>query len=415
MFKMNDIRDKLQKEAFDQLFRYDRLILRWGTSVGKSRVFVDAVNYMILSSLECPTILLVVAERAHVQNWKDEFIKVLGEVDGKSALAYVTIICYASLKKWRNTHWTLACFDEGHHMDTSIRREIICTMSFNRMLILSATVPKDLSEWLSMKFGDFHVNRVSLQDAIDVDILPEPRFICMELMLSDCVRDQTVEMHIPGKPVGNITDIWPNRWTYLKNRKKYAGYSVTLKCTEKEKYDYLNGQFEYYKRRYFEEGGERLKNMFLQWGSRRKRCLGDLKTSYVFPLIKSLRTERKRFICFCSSILQAEVLGGKNSVHSKNSFSFNLIGRFNRKESDELFAVGMLTEGQNLKDIQTGVIVQLDGTERLFIQKSGRAMRAENPEIIIFYFKDTKDEDYLKKALEGVNKEYVTYRKIRRA
>jgi superfamily II DNA or RNA helicase len=69
----------------------------------------------------------------------------------------------------------------------------------------------------------------------------------------------------------------------------------------------------------------------------------------------------------------------------------------------------MITEGMNLTDIQTGIIVQLDGKERLFVQKFGRSLRAEDPVTFIFYFKDTQDEVYLKTALENVDAKYIQH------
>ena len=67
----------------------------------------------------------------------------------------------------------------------------------------------------------------------------------------------------------------------------------------------------------------------------------------------------------------------------------------------------MLQEGQKLNNIQAGVIVQLDGDERGFIQKFGRSLRAEDPMQYIIYYKDTRDEEYIKKDLENINKDYI--------
>ena len=68
----------------------------------------------------------------------------------------------------------------------------------------------------------------------------------------------------------------------------------------------------------------------------------------------------------------------------------------------------MLQEGQNLTDIEAGIIVQLDGQERAFVQKFGRSLRADDPVQFIFYYKDTRDMDYLDNVLEGINNEYIT-------
>ena len=86
----------------------------------------------------------------------------------------------------------------------------------------------------------------------------------------------------------------------------------------------------------------------------------------------------------------------------------SVIDSFNTKQIDSLFAVGMLQEGQNLTDIEAGIIVQLDGQERAFVQKFGRSLRADDPVQFIFYYKDTRDMDYLDNVLEGINNEYIT-------
>lgn len=153
----------------------------------------------------------------------------------------------------------------------------------------------------------------------------------------------------------------------------------------------------------------RIRNSWLQAGSKRKRFLGELKTENARKIVDKLRKEHKRFICFCSSIQQAQSLGPELSIHSKNSMSSKIIRDFNEGKTNELFAVGMLQEGQNLKDIQAGIIIQLDGEERGFIQKSGRIMRSRNPEIYILYFKDTKDEYYFQNAIDGINEKYLKH------
>ena len=210
------------------------------------------------------------------------------------------------------------------------------------------------------------------------------------------------------KKKGIITDFWSNRWKYLKHRKDYVGYVLQFSCTQKEKYEYINEQFEYWKRQFFRnQSNIRIKNMWLQWGSVRKRYLGELKTKKADELCKKLKKQKKRFICFCSSILQAEVLGKEDCIHSKKKDVSTIISEFNSGERNSIFAVGMLQEGQNLNNIQAGVIVQLDGEERGFIQKFDRSLRAEDPVQYILYYKNTRDEEYLQKALENINKDYI--------
>ena len=404
-----DNRTPIQNEAFKKLFKYNNLLLKWGTGTGKSRVAVLACDYIYDRELD-EGILLLVAERAHKDNWKKEFVKFLGEERAKEVLGIVTIECYASMHKYKNTTWNFIIFDECHHLQSEKRQEILETMDSHYVLALSATPGRAAYDALSWTFGRFEIDEISTQDAIDSEYLPEPRIVCIPLELERFKRTELIKMPMSNKADLSVPDIWSNRWKYLRNKKAYAKYRVIFSCTEKEKYEYINKQFEYWKKQYFEDQeNERLKNMWLQWGSRRKRFLGELKTRKAYELIQKLREEKKRFICFCSSIDQAHALGGEGAVHSKNANSPAVIRAFNDRRAKEIFAVGMLVEGVTLTDIEAGVIVQLDGNERQFIQKSGRMYRSENPLIYIFYYKGTRDEEYLQKALEGINEEYVEY------
>lgn len=378
----------------------------------KSRVAVLACDYIYDRELD-ERILLLVAERAHKENWKKEFVKFLGEERAREVLSIVTIECYASMHKYKNSTWNFIIFDECHHLQSEKRQEILETMDSYYVLALSATPGRAAYDALSWTFGRFEIDEVSIQDAIDSEYLPEPKIVCIPLELERFMRTETIEVDLRTKKHSTnscINDLWSNRWKYLRNRKKYQGILLKFSCTQKEKYEYINEQFEYWKKQYFRnQGNERLKNMWLQWGSKRKRFLGELKTRMALELISSLRKVEKRFICFCSSIDQAHALGGENAVHSQNKNSPTVIQSFNDRKIDEIFAVGMLVEGVTLTDIEAGIIVQLDGNERQFIQKSGRMYRSERPLIYIFYYKGTRDEEYLQKALEGINEEYVEY------
>lgn len=406
---MADNRTSIQNRAVEKLFMYNNLLLKWGTAMGKSRVAVLACDYILDRELD-PQILLLVAERAHKDNWKKEFVKFLGEERAKEVLGIVTIECYASMHKYKNTTWNFIIFDECHHLQSEKRQEILETMDSYYVLALSATPGRAAYDALSWTFGRFEIDEISTQDAIDSEYLPEPRIVCIPLELERFERTETIDMKMSNKTVITISDNWSNRWKYLRNKQKYARYEIIFHCTQKEKYEYINEQFEYWKKQYFRnQGNERLKNMWLQWGSKRKRFLGELKTAKALELINGLRESSRRFICFCSSIEQAHALGGEKAVHSQNKNSPAVIQSFNDRKIDEIFAVGMLVEGVTLTDIEAGIIVQLDGNERQFIQKSGRMYRSENPLIYIFYYKGTRDEEYLQKALEGINEEYVEY------
>lgn len=403
-------KSKLQKEMSDYLIKEGNLIIRWPTGMGKTKIAIDAF-YKQYSKKENSKFLLVIAESAHKSNWKEEFIKFLGENTTEKIFSCITVICYASLKKYKNTFWDIICFDEAHHLQSDTRKEILLSISSYRILALSATLKDDVIEFLKECFGQFKTSKYSLQDAINRGFLPEPKIVCIPLELKRFDKTETIEMDLRTVKSGDkgiIYDLWSNRWKYLKNRKAYLGHVLRFSCTQKEKYEYINEQFDYWKGQYFRnQGNIRLKNMWLQWGTKRKRFLGELKTREAEELCIKLNKEGKRFICFCSSITQAEFLGGENCIHSKKSGVKEVISAFNSGKTNSIFAVGMLQEGQNLTNIQAGIIVQLDGEERGFIQKFGRSLRASDPVQYIFYYRGTRDEEYLQKALEGIDEKYI--------
>ena len=71
--------------------------------------------------------------------------------------------------------------------------------------------------------------------------------------------------------------------------------------------------------------------------------------------------------------------------------------------------VGKLIEGQNLKDIDCGIIGQLGGTQRITVQECGRIMRSSNPEIFIPIFDDTKDNSFLYTLTSSIPREYISH------
>ena len=63
-------------------------------------------------------VLILVPEQNNIENWRNEFSKFDVPDD------HVTIICYASLHKYKNTAWDLLVLDEVPHMDTDKRKKL---------------------------------------------------------------------------------------------------------------------------------------------------------------------------------------------------------------------------------------------------------------------------------------------------
>jgi superfamily II DNA or RNA helicase len=394
-------REELKKQILTMAKTNSKIAIQWGTSVGKSKAAIDVANQLYENNSNLK-ILLIVAEVPHKKNWIDEFKK--WNLKAQS----ITIECYASLKKYKGTEWDLIIFDEAHHLGSDLRLSILTEIKVDNVVLLSATLPESLFESLYPIYGKFAISKVSLQDAIEYGFLPEPKIYLIPLTLDNTKTNQVIieEWGKKEKRI-NITCTYYERWKYLKNRNSYPNICLSITCTPLQKYQYLSEKFEFWKRSYLRMRQEHMKNKWLQIGSTRKRFLGECKTEAVNHLLYKLKD--RRLICFCSSIEQAEILGKNNAIHSEKNNSLEIIDNFNTKKSNRLFAVGMLQEGQNLVDIEAGIIVQLDGKERAFIQKFGRSMRAKDPIQYIFYYKNTRDEEYLNKILEEIDPSYISY------
>ena len=360
-------RTELQDEAVEILELHRKLICMWGTGVGKSWV----VTKFLRKHPGFRTLILV-PEQNNIKNWQDEF-----EKSGTLTLG-VDIMCYASMHKQKNTNWDLLVVDEAAHVDTEKRKEIFKSISAHYVLALGALIDDDQKKVLEDTYGKFQVSKYGLNNAIQSGILPTPTIYVMHMELDN------------------------------KDR-KYKHKSSLL--TAKGYYDILRDKVTSAYIRYGKKATEVNKNAMLQAGLERKRFLGELKENAVKKICKSLEDANKRYLCFCSSIEQAKSLSPENSFTSLTPTSKKMLDRFNNKEINSLYVVGKLIEGQNLKDIDCGVITQLGGTARITIQECGRIMRSKNPEIFVLVFDGTKDDSYLYTLTSSISKEYIKHYK----
>lgn len=398
-------REQIDKDCLDIALNDKNKIIAYelATGIGKSKISLNIIHNFWLQNPNIK-VLLTIIELAHIDNWKAE----INKWGYNHLLDCISIETYASLKKHKNLKYDFIILDEAHHIGSDIRMDILNNISFYKLFLLSATLGNDLKVNLENLFKEKVISySISLQKAIDYGILPVPKIFLIPLTLNNIRLDQTLVKERGKKELRKVVNCkYEDRWKYLKDKTNYANLILNISCTQLQKYQNYCEEFEYYKKQYFITQKEVIKNKWLQTGNQRKKYLGELKTVHAYKLLKTLKD--KRYICFCSSIEQADLLGNTNAIHSKKDNSLEIINKFNTKEISNLFAVNMLQEGQNLKDIEVGIIIQLDGVDRAFIQKFGRSLRAEDPVQYIFYYKNTKDEEYLKNILENINPQYVS-------
>lgn len=416
-------RDALQEDAVRTLFDARRLLLQWGTGVGKSRVAVKAVQALYLIGKR--RILLLVAETDHKRNWKNEFTGHFGPEWGSELYSTLTVECYQSLEKYRGTEWDMIIADEAHHLRSVKRTEAFSTLKAEYVMCVSATISDrgDATALLNMlerQFGPFAELNFSVQDGIDNRIIAEPDIYIHLLNLSDIKGSYTFNYawgarrsrrKVECSSYEEFRRVWEDADTY-------PAADVTVHCSAKDGYNFLNGLMKGIRAEMdeLEESteGEKaaakktiLETQIKRIGNQRKEFLGRCKSDYAKRLVGTLGD--KRYICFCTNVDQALELGAKDVISARKSTKKNaeVISSFNEWGTNRLFAVGMLREGTNLNDIDAGVIVQLGGKERTFIQEFGRALRAKNPVQHLIVIDGTRDVDFCNIALSGIDLKYI--------
>lgn len=379
-----------RKQAQEEIMniKSSSILCELPTSFGKSKIGID------LALRDNPNgILIVVPRLVLINNWKEEFIK----WGLKSWLDKVSFSTYVGLKKHVEEDWDCVIFDEVQHMSERCR-EFISTMTIYHSIMLSATVTRDMKWELSQLFPDFQCYTVKMKEAIDNEILPDPKVFLIPLELDNTHAGYTMIEHPKATTIK--TCLYKDRWSYLRNK----SLQVHIKCTEYQYVKELDNKIEFWKRQYMRTRNEGVKAKWLFLAGQRLKFLSQIKNPIILSLLDQLKSER--VLTFCSSIEQTEVLG-ENCINSKNKESSFVLERFNSKKLHHITACNMLNEGMNLVDCRIGLYANLNSSDIIIKQRLGRILRHKNPIIIIPYFIDTREQELVEKMLEDYNPDLV--------
>lgn len=379
-------REQAQEEIMN--IRSNAILAELPTSFGKSKIGID------LALRDNPSSILIVIPRlVLINNWKEEFIKWGLE----SWLERVQFSTYVGLNKHVEEEWDVVIFDEVQHMSERCR-EFVSTMEIHHSIMLSATVTRDMKWELGQLFPDFQCYTVKMKEAIDNEILPDPRVFLIPLELDNTHAVHTVIEHPKAKIVKEC--LYKDRWQYLKDKST----QVHIKCTELQYVIELGSKIEFWKKQYMRTRNEGVKTKWLFLAGQRLKFLSQLKNPIILSLLEKLKSER--VLTFCSSIEQTEILG-ENCINSKNKESSMVLDMFNHKKLDHITACNMLNEGLNLTDCRVGLYANLNSSDIIIKQRLGRILRHKDPIIIIPYFSGTREEELVEKMLEDYNPELV--------
>ena len=363
------------------------VLLTLPTGFGKSKNAIERVKH--LAKKKYKNLLIVVPKNVLKVNWADELAK--WWPDCKLNITFST---YVSFPKHKGK-WDFIIFDEAHHLSERCR-EALCDFEVEYTILLSATVKKDLREELKEVFDDLYYYNATLREAIDNGVLPDPTVYLLPLTLDNKLPNERIIKN-PKARGRVIYASWAERWSYMRQKSN----PVHIFCTQTQYLDDLNGQIEWFKNR---RGNIVCKNRWLKLCGDRLKYLSGCKVPIVLKILR--HCEHQRTLTFCNSIEQTKKLG-EHCINSQNTESNDVLRLFNKGVVHHITACNMLNEGMNLVDCRVGIYANLNSSDTIIKQRTGRLLRHPNPIIIIPYYKGTREEELVNKMLEDYNPELV--------
>ena len=371
-------------------YKQPNTILQLPTGYGKTRIALEMLN---LRYPERSTVLIVVPKLVLIDTWKAEIKKWFPE--NKWDITFTT---YVSFPKHSIKSWNMVIFDECHHMTERVKLNYHKSL-YKHTIFLSATIKKELIWWLKTTHNhkiDFV--KLTLKDAIDDDVLPEPLVYLIPMILDDRVANQ---VYIKNKKAKTIIEV-----PYFQRMKYWRRKDIQLKvkCTQSQYNAILENQINYYKNLYMNSQAIYQKNIWLHIAGERLKYLSKLKEDFIKQILKKLT--KKRVITFCGDIKQTERLG-RNSINSKSKFSSDTLNQFNNGKINHITACHMLNEGVNLNNCQIGIWAMYNSSSIMIIQKIGRLLRHNTPIVILPYYVDTREAEIVKKMLDNFDGNHI--------
>ena len=362
------------------------VLLTLPTGFGKTRSAIERIKD---KSNNCKSLLIVIPRNVLKVSWVDEFVKWWPDCN-----LDITFTTYVSFPKHKG-NWDFVIFDEAHHLSERCR-EALCDYTIGNSILLSATVKKDLKEELKEVFDDLYYYNITLRKAIENEVLPDPIVYLLPLVLENKWPNERIIKN-PKAKGRVIYSSWAERWSYMRQKSN----PVHIFCTQAQYLNDLNSQIEWFKKR---RGSIACKNRWLKLCGDRLKYLSDCKVPTVLKILQYC--EHQRTLTFCGSIEQTKKLG-EYCINSKNIKSSDVLKLFNEEAINHITACNMLNEGMNLTNCRIGIYANLNSSETIIKQRTGRLLRHPHPIIIIPYYKETREEELVNKMLEDYNPELV--------
>lgn len=385
-------REELTKSFLEDTHR--NFILELATGFGKTFLALSKIDKW---KQEVPDnkdfkILIVIPRLVLKDNWITE----INKFHFNSLLPNITFVTYVSLPKYAGNQYDIIVADEGHH--TSER----CMNALNHiksthMLVLSATLKKEHKFFFTTKYKA-HIIKVNTKEAIDSNVLPDPKVILIPLTLDNvnfnCIIEKNIKKNTPKNTIKTIG--YSEKWKY----RSYKG-PLNIVCTPQQYYTDTSNLIEWYKQKGMHNAI--MKNIWLHKAGERLKWLAKQKADLIRSLLKELKNYR--ILTFCPSIEQSESLGCP-CVNSK--VGTENLDKFNNKKIKHIASVAMLDEGISPIDCKIGLFQMINSSLRLLTQREGRILRHKEPVLIFPYWKYTREQEIIDEFIKDYNPKLIT-------
>ena len=383
-------REEYTQDILDLSESHKYLMLHLPTGMGKTRVAIEMMRKYFADHIMGCNVLVVVPKLVLMDSWKEELEK--WECPQHINVAMTT---YVSYPKHTEEFWDMIIFDEAHHF-TETCEEATDLMHYDRILAMSATIPREPRWRLKETFVGIYEYKVSAREAIDDEILPDPKILLIPMMLDNTRIDQTliIRKSKSGTPVELSFQQRGQRFYYPNRR-------VHIHCTQQQYYNFISTEIERKKEEYFKTQAVFKKNQWLMGCKQRLDWMTTLKEDFVLKLLKMVNDYRT--LTFCTFIEQTEKLGDYPINSKDKKRSAQNLKDFNEGRVNHIVAASILNEGVNLSNCQIGIYANIGASKVVEIQRLGRILRHKNPLIIIPYYAGTREEELVNKMVESYN------------
>lgn len=415
IFEQDSLTREQLAKAVSSLSDKKHFLLNVPMRTGKSFLAIELIKKWNVNK-----ILILSGANSTNNQWIENITKYNSDL-----LEKIDVYCYQSLHKIPRDLYDVICLDEAD-LITEKRLEQLSEFEPEHWIAMSGTLEEvDKDNFRSLTKSKYFEVEITLEQAINWGILPQPKIFAVRLSLDNTKRYLIYHKGKDKKKKNNIVP-YNERWSAFKDKSKNA----LIQCTEHEYHLLITEEFERWKS-YEEEFNlpieERSETItFLQEkgfnqstcrdkkmriGNERKKFFADIKNRHFKKLFSQL-PQGSRCLVFCNDTKQADLLNEEFAVHSNKPGSLELVEQFNNKEIPYLFSVGQLARGIDTYDVDYVIIIQSSMKQGNQVQKFGRSLLSTAPKIIIMYYPQTQDEKYVKEFLKQFKEEWVIHKQL---